>query len=109
MWLVVLSALPFTAPFAALDIADLLGGEHTRSIVSAVSGPAASHPQHDDADDVVASDASFPRVHPVTLCGLAPAGSPVARDPMRPAAAFVAHGFFPSHDDVSAHVVALRL
>lgn len=79
MWLVVLAVLPFTAPFAAFDLADLMGGTHIRQVTAAISAGVVASSQSDDADDVAASDSCVQRVHPAGLC------KPVYwRDPMGP-------------------------
>jgi len=59
--LVVLAALPFTAPFAALDAADLFGGGHGQTTTT-VAFASPSAPTQDDGDDGAAS-AVFQRVH----------------------------------------------
>jgi hypothetical protein len=42
--LVVLATLPFTAPFAAIDIADLFGSERPRAVAAVVSASAVGNP-----------------------------------------------------------------
>jgi len=106
--LVVLAALPFTAPFAALDIADLLGG-HTQNVIITVSEAVASHAHTDDADDVTASDASVQRAHTVALGELVLVTSPVSSDPIPPAATIADSGFASTHDNATSLTVTLRL
>ncbi len=111
MWLVVLAVLPFTAPFAAFDLADLTGGAHTGQVTATISAGVVASSQSDDADDVSASDSSVHRVHPTGLCQLVPAASPAAGDPVIPLVAVIdpATSTSPTPDDVSALVVTLRL
>jgi hypothetical protein len=76
--LVVLAAVPFTAPFAALDWSDFVASGRTRHIVSSVGAPVASSAQDDSADDAAASDACVHRAHSFRFGELAPVTSPVA-------------------------------
>jgi hypothetical protein len=79
VWLVVLAALPFTAPFASLDAADLFGGGDAHTTATRVAAPTSTPAQdNNDTDDVAASEAAFQRVHPTALCGLVPVASPEA-------------------------------
>src|SRR5215470_15362119 len=51
-WLVVLTALPFTAPFAILDAGDLFGeGFAHTSATTVAASPASTSAQDSDADD----------------------------------------------------------
>jgi hypothetical protein len=83
--LVVLAAVPFTAPFAALNWSDFVGSGRTRQIVAAVGASVASTAQDDDADDAAASDACAQRAHWFRFCELTLVTSPVAGG--RPASA----------------------
>jgi hypothetical protein len=110
MSLVVLAAVPFTAPFAALNWSDFVGSGRTRQIVSAVDAPVASSAQDDDADDAAASDACVQRAHSFRFCELAPITSPVAGGPPAPAVSILSHlGPPPSSRGRSALVTVLRL
>jgi hypothetical protein len=85
VWFVVLAALPFTAPFATLDMADLLGRAHTSTAVATVSASAACTPQPDDSiDDVVAPYANGRRVLPTARVVLTSMRSAVASRPTPP-------------------------
>jgi hypothetical protein len=108
--LVVLAAVPFTAPFAALDWSDFVASGHTRHIVSAVGAPVASSAQDDDADDAAASDACVHRAHSFRFCELALVTSPVAGDPPASAVSILSHLGPPlSARGPSALVTVLRL
>jgi hypothetical protein len=82
--LVVLAALPFTAPFASLNWSDFVGGGRTQQIVTSVGAPLASNAQDDDADDAAASDACVQRAHSFRFCEFAPVTSAVAGLPSPP-------------------------
>ena len=62
IWLAVLAAVPFTAPFATFDLSDLVGGRHARNAVVTIAAPTASGAQTDNADDTAAPEACFQRV-----------------------------------------------
>jgi hypothetical protein len=89
--LVVLAAVPFTAPFAALDWSDFVASGHTRQTVSTVGTPVASSAQDDDADDAAASDACVQRADSFRFCELAPVTSPVASVPPALAVSTLSH------------------
>jgi hypothetical protein len=55
VWLVVLSALPFTAPFSTFDTADLFGARHTGDVIGTPSIQA-SATDHNDALALERSD-----------------------------------------------------
>ena len=109
--LVVLAAVPFTAPFAALNWSDFVGSGRARQIVTTVGAPAASTAQDDDADDdAAASDACVQRAHSFRFCELAPVTSPAAGGPPASAVSILSHlGPLPSVRDASALVTVLRL
>ena len=110
MWLVVLAALPFTAPFAALNWSDFVASGRTRQVVTIVDSPVASSAHDDDADDVAASDACVQRIHSFRSCELAPVASPVAGDPLTATVSVLSHiGPPPSARGASALVTILRL
>jgi hypothetical protein len=88
VWLGVLAALPFTAPFAALDAADFFGGDHKHTATTVSAGPSSA--QDDDADDAAAADAVLQRVHPLALGDLAPISTPLAAGPVSSASTLVA-------------------
>jgi hypothetical protein len=53
VWLMALTALPFTAPFATVDLADVCGAAHLRGAMMMVSAAGVGNAQPDDsADDV---------------------------------------------------------
>lgn len=107
--LVVLAAVPFTAPFAALDWSDFVASGRTRQTVSTVGTPVASSAQ-DDADDAAASDACVHRAHSFRFCELAPVTSPVADGPPASAISILSHLGPPlSARGPSALVTVLRL
>ena len=108
-WLVVLTALPFTAPFATVDVADLWGSGHTQPAITMISAAGVSSSQPDDtSDDVTMADGQHllptargarmlvtsPTILPATV--LAAHVSPVGSTP-------------PPLHDVSTLVVTLRL
>lgn len=110
MSLVVLAALPFTAPFATLNWADFVGSGRIRQIVTIVDAPVASCAQNDDADDAAASDACVHRVNAFRFCELAPITSPVAGDPLTSAVSVLSDfGTPPSARSVSPLGTILRL
>jgi len=78
VWLVALVALPFTAPFASFDLADLLAAPHKPKATETVTINGVCSPQDDDADDAAASDACVQRISPATAFALAPVVSPFA-------------------------------
>jgi hypothetical protein len=82
VWLVALAAVPFTAPFAALNWSDFVHSGRTPHVLSIGDTPVASSAQDDEADDAAASDACAQRVHSYRYCELAPVASPVAGDPL---------------------------
>src|SRR5262245_30280578 len=79
LWLAVLTALPFTAPFATFHLSDFVNGR-ARNVIDTVAAPATSGAHDDDADDVAASGGYFQPIHPMGLCGRALLAFPVARD-----------------------------
>jgi hypothetical protein len=89
LWLVVLATLPFTAPFATLDAADLFGGGCARTTATRFVAPttATSASDPDDTDDAAASEAACQRVHPATLCARALIASPTTVGAPRPTVA----------------------
>jgi hypothetical protein len=108
--LVVLVALPFTAPFATLNWADFVSRGRTRQVVAIVDAPVASCAQDDDADDVAASDVCVRRLHAFRFCELAPVTSPVAGDPLASAVSVLSDfGTPPSARSASALGTILRL
>jgi hypothetical protein len=110
LWLVVLATLPFTAPFATLDLTDLVGATRPHAVTAIVSGSAVSSPSQTDAGDATASDACLQRTHPFGRSELVLLVSPLDRDVNPPPGALVgpAAFVFPSEDD-AVRVVALRL
>jgi hypothetical protein len=70
VWLVV---LPFTAPFAAIDLSNFSGGGNAQKLIDTVAAPPSPTAQ-DDADDAAWSQRSD-LLHPTGLCGLTPATS----------------------------------
>src|SRR5262249_39480550 len=110
LWLVVLAAGPFTAPFAALDWSDLVGRGRTRPVGSTLGVPVASSAPDDDADDAAASDACVQRAHSLRFCELAPVLSPVAGGPPAPSVSVLSHLGPPrSARGPSARFAVLRL
>lgn len=111
MWFVVLTALPFTAPFATLDLPDLWGHPRAPRATTTVSAPGTSSPQADDsADDVATSDACGQRIVPTSRCARTPATSPVVSRAFPTMTALVTSaGPAPPARNVSALVVTLRL
>ena len=108
--LVVLAAVPVTAPFAALDWSDFVASGRTRQTVSTVCTPIASSAQDDDADDAAASDACVQRAPSFRFCELAPVTSPVAGGPPASAISILSHLGPPlSAPGPSALVTVLRL
>jgi len=102
--------LPFTAPFAAIDLADVVGGARTQTLIENVVVPA-SAADHENADDAVAPDVYVQRVHPMASRPLLPVASPSAGDTLAsagrsviaPGATLFAHG------TSSSIALALRL
>lgn len=84
--LVVLVAVPFTAPFATLDWSDFIGGKESCNVLALAAPVMSSH--DDDADDA-ASLACVQRVRPMGLSVLAPVTSPVAGGALTPSAAIL--------------------
>ncbi len=72
--LVILAAVPFTAPFATLDWSDFIGGKRSCTVLELAAPVVSSH--DDDADD--AASVALQRIRPIGLSALAPAASPVA-------------------------------
>lgn len=108
--LVVLVALPFTAPFATLNWVDFVSSGRTGQVVTIVDAPGTSRAQDDDADDVAASDVCVHRVHAFRFCELAAITSPVAGDPPASAVSILSDfGTTPSARSVSALGTTLRL
>jgi hypothetical protein len=105
----VLVVLPFTAPFAAINFADVIGGARTQTLTEKVVVPA-SAAEHENADDAAAPDVYVQRVHPMASRHLLPIASPSAGDTpasagrsvIAPAATLFAHG-------TSSIALALRL
>jgi hypothetical protein len=111
VWFVVATALPFTAPFATLDAADVWGHAHGPKAVTAVSAPDACSPQPDDsADDLETPDGSSQRVLPTTrdvrVLVTSPAGS---RAVPRTVSLVTPAGPTAPTQDVSRLLVTLRL
>ena len=110
VWLVVLAALPFTAPFAALDISDFFGGGTTQKAATAVAAPASASAPDDNVDDTAMSEAALHRALPTAHGGLVRVASPVAGDLFTPASVrFAPVASSPSTYDSSALAVTLRL
>jgi hypothetical protein len=108
VWLIVLSALPFTAPFAALDLSDFIAGRQARTVVT-VAAPVASAAQDPDATGA-ASGACFLRIHAPALRQLEPTASPVTGHSLtRVASALTPPRFSPAALDVSARSAILRV
>jgi hypothetical protein len=80
LWLAVLAALPFTAPFATLHLSDFADGGRAQNVFQTIAAPIASGAQDNGAGDVAASAAYFQRSHPIGLCALALVMSPGASD-----------------------------
>jgi hypothetical protein len=74
VWLVVLAALPFTAPFATLDLSDLFGGGHSQLAGTTFGTPGSITSYDDDSDDVVVSG-SIQRAHSFGRMSLLPTAS----------------------------------
>jgi hypothetical protein len=83
--LIVLAAVPFTAPFATLDWSDFVGRSHSCNVLEVAAPVASSH--HDRADDAASLGACVQRVQPVGLSILTLVASPVARGATTAAAA----------------------
>jgi hypothetical protein len=112
LWLAVLAALPFTAPFATLHLSDFAGGGRAQNVIEKIAAPTASDAQDDAADDIAASAAYFQRSHTLGACALALVASPVASDALVSAGStlgvpLAASG--PSPHDVLALTAILRL
>ena len=108
-WLAVLTALPFTAPFATLDLTDVLG-RPARSVVATVAVPAASAGQNDAADDATASGVCIQRHHALELCPLVPVSSPVHGDGLAPVTSILTpRAPAASADDASTRAAILRV
>ena len=89
--LVILAAVPFTAPFATLDWSDFIGGKQSCNVLELAAPVVSSH--HDDADD--AASVALQRVRPMGLSALAPAAWPAAGGALTSAAAI----FVPASSD----------
>jgi hypothetical protein len=110
-WLVVLTALPFTAPFATVDVSDLWGSGHAQPAITMVSAAGACSSQSDDtSDDVTMADGCGQHLFPtargartlVTSRTILPATVPAAHVPS-------VNSTPPPLHDVSTLVVTLRL
>jgi hypothetical protein len=110
-WLIVLTALPFTAPFATVDVADLWGSGHTQPAVTTVSAAGVCSSQPDDtSDDVTMTDGCGQRVLPTARGARTLVTSPTMLPATVPAAYGPPVGSTPPPlHDVSTLVVTLRL
>jgi hypothetical protein len=110
VWLVVLAALPFTAPFAAFDVSDFLGGGTTHQAATTVAAPASASAPDDSVDDTAMSEAALHRTLPTAHSGLVRIASPVEGDFLTSAPTrFAPVASSPSTHDSSALAVTLRL
>jgi hypothetical protein len=105
----VLTALPFTAPFATVDVLDLLGSGHTRPAITMVSAAGVCGSQSDDtSDDVTMADGQH--LLPTTRGARTLVTSPTILPAIPPAAHVPPVGSTPPPlHDVSTLVVTLRL
>jgi hypothetical protein len=81
-WLV-LVVVPFTAPFATLDLPGLLTKGQTDTATSVVDGLVTTNVQDDDADDAAASHACIQQTHAPRLGEIIPLISSVVGAPRR--------------------------
>jgi len=110
VWFVVLTTLPFTAPFATVDLPEVWGHAQGPKATTTVSAPAVGSPQPDDnADDVATSDASGQRVLPTTRGARVSGTSPVSSRTLPATAELVTPAGSAPPTRVSAVLVALRL
>jgi len=108
--LVVLTALPFTAPFATVDMIDVWGPTHPQAVAT-VSAALLCSPQPDDsADDVTMSDGRGQHSLLTSRCVRVLATSPANLQLTAPTTLVTAAGYAPppAHDP-SATLVTLRL
>jgi len=111
VWLIVLTALPFTAPFASVDVADLWGSGHTQPAITMVSaaGVCSSQP-NDTADDVTMTDGCGQHLLPTARGARTLVTSPTILPATVPAAYVPPVGSTPPPlHNVSTLVVTLRL
>jgi len=110
-WLIVLTALPFTAPFATVDVADLWGSDHTQSAIAMVSAAGVYSSQPDDtSDDVTMPDGYGQHLLPAARVARTLVTSPTILPATVPAAYVPPVGSTPPPLlDVSTLVVTLRL
>jgi hypothetical protein len=110
-WLVVLTALPFTAPFATVDVADLWGSGHTQPAITMLSAAGVCSSQPDDtSDDVTMADGCGQHLLPTARGARTLVTSPTILPAIVPAAHVPPVGSTPPPlHDVSTLVVTLRL
>ena len=111
VWFVTATALPFTAPFATLTVADVWGPAHPSTALATVSSPSTCRSQQDDsADDLGTSDICGQRTLEAIRWVLMPmTTSSVDRTLTLADAPFApAHSTAPLHD-TAILVVPLRL
>ena len=109
VWLVVLTALPFTAPFATLNVADVFGFAHTSHALVTVGSDACTPQSDDTADDVAMPDATGQRVLPIART-LTPLVTPLSSRTMALRVVFGrSGGETPPARTISARVLTLRV
>jgi len=110
LWLVALATVPFTAPFATLDLSDFLGHGSASTLVETIAALPLDA-QADTADDAASSVAFVQRSQAAVLSALAPVVSPLAGDAVLSIAATLSplESAPPLAQDVFAHVDTLRL
>jgi hypothetical protein len=109
--LVVLAALPFTAPFATLDIADIFGAGGLHQIATATGAQLSTPQQDDNADDAAVAEGVSQRVKPAVLSGLTPFASATSAffRPETPDASFTPGALNVPRHDAFARPDVLRL
>jgi hypothetical protein len=107
----VLTALPFTAPFATVDVADLWGSGHTQPAITMVSAAGVCRSQPDDtSDDVTMTDGCGQHLIPTARGARTLVTSPTILRATVPASYVPPLGSTPPPlHDVSTLVVTLRL
>jgi hypothetical protein len=108
VWFVVSTVVPFTPPFATLDLTDVLGRTH--KAVATVSTPDALLRADDSADDVASADPCGHRLLPTIRWTLLSVTSPNSDRVVPTTIAHVgASGSAPPALDVSPLIVTLRI
>jgi hypothetical protein len=109
VWLAVLAALPFTAPFAAIDVSDFFGGGTRQKAAATVAALASASATDDNVDEASMSEAAL-RELPTAHSELAPIASPAAGYFLTSASArFAPAASSPSTHDASALAFTLRI